>query len=132
MYRALNQDQRLIVPILFCLIFVFYYFKYRHSNIPEILLKSNLVLSLASIVMFVYELLKKYNYEILVDGIIYPFRFIDIWVFMYAVGAIFLIYGCLLHPKYKRKKRPLYASIVFLSVIVIWYISLRIIFTQPI
>lgn len=129
MYRALNQDQRLIVPILFCLIFVFYYFKYRHSNIPEILLKSNLVLSLASVLMFFYELIKKYNYEILADSILYPFRFIDIWVSMYVLGAIFLINGCLLHPKYKEKKRSLYASMVFLSVIVIWYISIRIIFT---
>ena len=130
MYKSLSDGQKLIVPILFCLIFVFFYLKYRHDKIPKILLKSNLVLSLASIVLFIYELVKQNNYEQFIDNFLYPFILADVWVLAYTVGAVGLLRGCFLYPKYKEKRMALYFLCILLTIIVACYVAARILFTK--
>lgn len=130
LYKSLSEDQRLAVPILFCLIFIYFYLKYRHDNIPKILLHSNLLLAFASIILFVYEIVKQNEYEKFIDSALYPFRFADIWVAAYTLGAICLLRGCFLHPKYKVKKVPLYYLSALLILIVLCYTAARIIFSK--
>ena len=127
MYNSLNETQRLVVPIVFFISFIYFYFKYRYENIPKILLYSNIILALGSITLFFYELLKQNNYENVIDNMINPFRLMDLWMFIYAVGAICVLYGCSIHPKYKDKKIPLYFLKMLFLVIVISYIAGRII-----
>lgn len=129
-YKSLNENQRALVPLIFCLIFIYYFLKYRHSNIPKILLYSNLVLAFASILMFIDEIMLQNGYNKLVDNILYPIRSMDTWVLAYTAGAVCMLRGCFLHPKYKEKKAPLYLLIALLAVVVVGYIAARIIFTQ--
>lgn len=131
-YKSLNENQRVLVPLIFCLIFIYYFLKYRHSNIPKILLYSNLVLAFASILMFIDEIMLQNGYDKLVDNILYPIRSMDTWVLAYTAGAVCMLRGCFLHPKYKEKKAPLYLLIALLAVVVVGYITARIIFTQQI
>lgn len=80
--------------------------------------------------MFIDEIMLQNGYNKLVDNILYPIRSMDTWVLAYTAGAVCMLRGCFLHPKYKEKKAPLYLLIALLAVVVVGYIAARIIFTQ--
>ena len=82
--------------------------------------------------MFIDEIMLQNGYDKLVDNILYPIRSMDTWVLAYTAGAVCMLRGCFLHPKYKEKKAPLYLLIALLAVVVVGYITARIIFTQQI
>lgn len=126
MYNSLSDGQKILVPLLCSLSFIFMYYKYKEDQIiPRCLLLSNFVLAAGCFILSIRECLKQLHYETLINKAIYPFMLSDISTCILVFGGVLVLRGCFLHPKYKEKKSILYMAIILLSILAVGYIVAR-------
>lgn len=131
MYSSLSDGQKILVPLLCGIGFIYMYFKYREDKIiPRCLLISNFVLAAGCCILSIRECLKQLHYEKIINKTIYPFMLSDISTLILVFGGILVLRGCFLHPKYGKKKLILYMSVILLAIIVVTYAMARILFTK--
>ena len=126
LYRMLSDSQRIILPVLLSIVFIHMFFLYKKDNaVPGIMLKSNFFFSFGCLWLAAMECLKQIGYKKEIENMIFPFILSDFSVLVFFIGAVLVIKGCFLHPKYMKKKLGIYMWIVLLVVSVAFYMISR-------
>lgn len=119
MYKTLTLSQRILVPFICSLFFLYYFIKYKKSNLPKNIIYSNLFFSIGCLLLVIFEMFKQNYFLDEFNYLIYPFINIDIIVFVMTIGGIMALKGGFRYVTIVKKRN----SLKWLTALLIFFIS---------
>lgn len=125
MYRYLNDDGKIIVPLICALFFLYFYFKYKKDkSVPAIGARGNIFVFVGCILLSLNEVIKQNNIQI--TTYLSPFIGLDFCNLFLVLGAFMFLVAASKHEKYKNKIMFRYTSTIWLILFTALYIFARV------
>lgn len=127
MYRYLNDDAKILVPLVCGLFFLYFFYKNKKdSKVPSVGANANIPIFIGCILMSIVEFLKQNNIEY--EQYLTPFIGLDFCYFFLGLGATMLLIAASRHEKYKKNIKFRNLTTAYLVLFYLAYILARIIY----
>ena len=127
MYRYLNDDGKIIVPLMCALFFLYFYFKYKKDkSVPARGARGNIFVFVGCILLSLNELMKQNHFPLITY--ISPFIGLDFCNLFLVLGACMFLVAASKHEKYKNKIMFRYILTVYLVLLIVLYVFARVMY----
>ncbi len=125
-YRSLSLSQRILVPLLCSMFFLYYFWRYRKTSMPKGIIYSNICFFIGCFLLACCEYLKQKHLIKILDSYIFPFIHLDFIIFTMIFGATIGIKGSFSYKKFQSKRGWLYYLLILLVALTGLYIYIYI------